>query len=518
MRENADRWKVALHYTETTKATVDGGGMLQPAAGALHCFGFCSDSELRLGADAPDAVTIDTVPGDLFYIPAGQACRIQSLSTSEAVIHFISFRCADASGLPCPLTEIRFPHTFRLPQMKNWQNEFIADKGSGRLPDYFRLQSRLYAIAAVFLKSIDEPVREEVQLAGFAERTRQRIMASYDSALDMEELARSSGAGSSRFYRTFRKHTGLSPLKFLITTRLNASLKLLADPGISVTEAAHSVGYSDEYYFSRLFKKQMGITPTEYAAKAQVAIACLCPIFPGDLAVLGITPRVTLKREWEMDEDNRERYLQEIRLAQPQLMLSGPIPEPMRDELSAIAPVSMFYWYRYSWKKRLIEFGRLLGLTSVAERWLSDFERKTDNARQHVREHYPDTPFLLIGVREGNFRLYGTQIRKFTDLLYDELRFKSPPAADEVGFLDAETLREAAALDCDNALFLVEYPVSNAVLEELEREWGRLKGEERPRRCLFIRLEAPFLYNAAMHERLVDQIVRQLHALPSDVK
>lgn len=328
----------------------------------------------------------------------------------------------------------------------------------------------------------------------------------------MEELARSSGSASSRFYRTFRKHTGLSPLKFLITTRLNASLKLLADPAVSVAEAAHSIGYSDEYYFSRLFKKQMGITPTEYAARARISIASLCPIFPGDLAVLGITPRLSLERDWDEEEENRKRCIREIKLAQPQLMLSGPLADPLRAELSGSAPLSIFYWKSYSWKKRLIEFGRLLGLASVAERWLTDFQRKTDNARQLVREHYPDTSFLIIGVRPGNFRLFGTQIRKFTDLIYDELRFKSPPAADQVEFIDSGTLREAASMGCDNVIFLIEFPADEDYLTKLKQDWGMLIGGERVRRCLFIRLDQPFLYNALMHERLVDQLVSLLRS------
>ncbi len=260
----------------------------------------------------------------------------------------------------------------------------------------------------------------EPQITGYVEQTRRRIVANYDSALDMEELARSSGSGASRFYRTFRKHTGLSPLKFLITTRLNASLKLLADPAVSVAEAAHAVGYSDEYYFSRLFKKQMGITPTEYAARARISIACLCPIFPGDLAVLGITPRLSLKRDWDEEEENRERCIREIKFAQPQLMLSGPLAEPLRAELSGIAPVSIFYWKRYSWKKRLIEFGRLLGLASVAERWLADFQRKTDNARQLVRRAlsgilFPDhkrSSGQFPSIRNRNQKVHGFNIRR----------------------------------------------------------------------------------------------------------
>lgn len=507
-----DRSVPILQYIKTEEAAVDSESKLQLSAGVYHRFGICPGSEIQIELDIAGEHRIEAAPGELFYLPEGRHCHIASSSISNVSVHLISFRCFNESGHKTALIETYAACSFRMPQMKNWLSEFIAEEGKRQPPDYFQLQSRLYAIASAYFNAASQPAACETQIAGYVEQTRRRIVADYDSALDMEELARSSGAGASRFYSTFRKHTGLSPLKFLITTRLNASLRLLADPSVSVADAAHSVGYSDEFYFSRLFKKQMGVTPTEYAARARISIACLCPIFPGDLAVLGIMPRVSLVRDWDEEEENRERCIREIKLAQPRLMFTGPLAEPLRAELSGIAPVSIKYWKHYSWKKRLIEFGRLLELVSVAERWLSDYDRKIDNARQLVRERYPETPFLIIGVRPDNFRVFGTRIRKFTDLIYDELRFKSPPAADEVEFIDSGALREMASMGCDNVIFLIEFPAGEDFLTELEREWGRLKGGERIRRCLFIRLGQPFLYNALMHERLVDQLVSLLHA------
>ncbi len=67
-------------------------------------------------------------------------------------------------------------------------------------------------------------------------------------------------------------------------------------------------------------------------------------------------------------------------------------------------------------------------------------------------------------------------------------------------------------MGCDNVIFLIEFPADEDYLTKLEQEWSMLKGGEQVRRCLFIRLEQPFHYNALMHERLVDQLVSLLHA------
>jgi len=497
----------SLQYTGSTEISIAGGEELWIAEDGRERFGVCHRSDLRAAMDGAKGRSVPIGSGELFHLPANRGVSLLSMASSGASLLLISFSADSFKASPAGGIQ-----RFRFPQMKNWLSDFTGMTAENlTLAEYYLAQSRLYAIASACMNASLNPIRDDTELYAFLEQTRQRIRDNYDAALDMEELARNSGVGSSRFYKMFRKMTGLSPLKYLITRRMGASLRLLADPNVSVTEAAHSVGYPDEYYFSRLFKKQMGLTPTEYASRAQASVAILCPIFQGDLSVLGISPCVILKRDWDLDVANRDDYLREVREAKPDYILAGPLPDDLIAELRTIAPLTVYSWRDYSWKQRLSDFSRLLGLESVAKRWLSDFESKTDNARQHVEELLPETPFLIVGVREGNFRVYGKLKRKFTDLLYDELRFQAPPAANSIGFLDKPDLREVMELESENVLFLIELPADELYCSGLERQWKDLPGHAGGERsCLLIRLGQPFLYNAEMHERLVDQIVDYL--------
>lgn len=497
-----------LQYQGSEELQLAGGDRVDLPAHARDRFGICLHADLRAALDDPKGRAVRIPAGEMFHLPAGRAAAIEQLSSGRASLLLVSFSGLTGAEKQGGRTAPGGIQRFRVPQMKNWVSEFAGTLAADwSLPDYYQAQSRLYAIASAYTNARLHPARDEAELTDCLEQTRQRIRDNYDAALDMEELARNSGVSSTRFYKMFRKMTGLSPLKYLTTRRLSASLRLLADPNVSVTEAAHSVGYPDEYYFSRLFKKQMGLTPTDYASRAQVSVAALCAIFRGDLAVLGITPRVTLTRDWDLETDNLEQYLQEIREARPDRILSGPLADDLIAELRTIAPLTVYRWHDHSWKKRLADFAELLGLESVARRWLADFESKSDNARQHVEERLQDTPFLIVGVRQGNFRVYGKLRRKFTDLLYDELHFQAPPAADEIGFLDKPDVREVMELNSEHVLFLIEFPADDEFCAGLERQWKSKPGE---RRCMFIRLGEPFLYNAEMHERLVDQIVDYL--------
>ncbi|MDQ0063608.1 AraC family transcriptional regulator [Paenibacillus harenae] len=508
--------KLYLQYMRTITIKLDIGESCPLPPTEYYRFGVSPDCDIVWSEDGLSQ-DMHVFAGDLFYMRPDRQPLLRSYTSSKARIVLIEFACQDSQGRLAAIDDRNAPHSFRFPQMKNWLHAFTADEQNAGLSEHWQLQARLYAIAAEYAKGTpDKHVASEAELNAYIEKTKRTIHGSYDSALDMEHLARSSGVGASQFYKAFRERTGLSPLKYVISTRLNASLRLLADPSVSVSEAAHSVGYLDEYYFSRLFKKQMGLTPTDYAARAQVSIANLSPIFTGDLQVLGITPRVTTPRDWHMNPGIRENCIEAIRQAKPDRIISGPIPEELHDELNVIAPLTAYQWRSYSWKKRLLEFGRLLGIKSVAERWLTEFGRKTDNARKHVAAQYPDTPFVLIGIRKDAMWIYGNERRKFTDLLYEELRFGSPPAVDGLGFHEIASLREAAELGCAHALLLIEYAASDTDIASLENEWRQLHAFES--QALSIRLQGPFLYNAAMHEQLVDQIVALLQATPNNNK
>ena len=65
-------------------------------------------------------------------------------------------------------------------------------------------------------------------------------------------------------YNLFVKHIGVSPKKYLNELRLNRACELLMSHHMSVTEVAMSVGFDDVLAFSRFFKKNILVSPTEY--------------------------------------------------------------------------------------------------------------------------------------------------------------------------------------------------------------------------------------------------------------
>lgn len=86
-----------------------------------------------------------------------------------------------------------------------------------------------------------------------------------DPELDLSGLCDLSGVSNVYLRRIFKKQQGVSPAGFVIRQRLQmAQQLLLSEEKLSVAEVSAQVGYRDPLYFSRLFKKQLGMSPTEY--------------------------------------------------------------------------------------------------------------------------------------------------------------------------------------------------------------------------------------------------------------
>jgi AraC-like DNA-binding protein len=86
--------------------------------------------------------------------------------------------------------------------------------------------------------------------------------------LAMGDLARAAGCGRARLFQVFKQATGMTPNDYLQRLRVTRSRELLARSDRSVTEIAHAVGFSSAQYFSNVFRKYAGTTPSAFRAAA----------------------------------------------------------------------------------------------------------------------------------------------------------------------------------------------------------------------------------------------------------
>jgi AraC-like DNA-binding protein len=92
----------------------------------------------------------------------------------------------------------------------------------------------------------------------------QQIEISPEKELSNKALAESFGISEFHFIRIFKAKTGLSPVQYQISAKLKKAAGLLLDTQLNVSEIGYMCGFSDPLYFSTLFKKKMGQSPTLY--------------------------------------------------------------------------------------------------------------------------------------------------------------------------------------------------------------------------------------------------------------
>ena len=85
-----------------------------------------------------------------------------------------------------------------------------------------------------------------------------------DPTLNMEKLSIISGLSIRHLNVLFNKKYGSSCWQYVIDTRIEAASRLLHASGYSIGMVAEQCGFRDMYYFSRLFKKHMGVSPKAY--------------------------------------------------------------------------------------------------------------------------------------------------------------------------------------------------------------------------------------------------------------
>lgn len=84
--------------------------------------------------------------------------------------------------------------------------------------------------------------------------------------LSLAEMAAQAGLSESQFSHLFKQQTGHSPLAYFIHLKMQHACSLLTMTQLSIKEIALEIGYTDCYYFSRLFKKTVGVSPSDYRA------------------------------------------------------------------------------------------------------------------------------------------------------------------------------------------------------------------------------------------------------------
>ena len=96
------------------------------------------------------------------------------------------------------------------------------------------------------------------------QRAKEYINGNYKKDLSLDELSKELDISPYYFSKLFKEETGSNFVEYLTGLRMGRAKEMLGDESLSMKEICAEIGYSDPNYFSRIFKKNVGLTPTEY--------------------------------------------------------------------------------------------------------------------------------------------------------------------------------------------------------------------------------------------------------------
>lgn len=91
----------------------------------------------------------------------------------------------------------------------------------------------------------------------------------YNTEVNIEEYASARGMSVSWFIRSFKQYTHTTPMQYIVSRRITNAQMLLETTNYNITEIGQIVGYDNPLYFSRIFRKQKGMSPSDYRKSGQ---------------------------------------------------------------------------------------------------------------------------------------------------------------------------------------------------------------------------------------------------------
>ncbi len=120
-----------------------------------------------------------------------------------------------------------------------------------------------------FLEKIIEACRniihkKEEQESGVIAIAKTYIEENYSKDISLDDVSRIVDISPYYFSKLFKEETGENFIDYVTSIRIEKAKQLLHNKDINIKNICADTGYSDPNYFSRIFKKQVGVTPTEY--------------------------------------------------------------------------------------------------------------------------------------------------------------------------------------------------------------------------------------------------------------
>ncbi|MEA5012263.1 MAG: AraC family transcriptional regulator [Angelakisella sp.] len=208
--------------------------------------------------------------GDLIIINPSIMHQERSCPESPLSLVFLGIDNFQFNGLPAnylinPLLSPVIPLTRFRKKVESCFSDLIYETSSG-IPFYKEMSQNLVSSLVIFISRILSSLGEwdEVTLTKECQQIKDFIDRNYTQPLSLDTLSETAYFSKHHLAHLFKNQTGISPIKYIIEKRIESACQLLITTRVSIADISFQVGYQDPIYFSQLFKKSKGMSPSAY--------------------------------------------------------------------------------------------------------------------------------------------------------------------------------------------------------------------------------------------------------------
>lgn len=211
--------------------------------------------------------------GSLIFIKPGEWHRYKPKKSTGWVEHYVGF-----SGYIAHQMFGRPWFTQKNPVVEVGNSEEIIDTYykifnyiRDEKPGYQQVAAGMIMKLLGFIVSIDKQkdfsgkrVEKIIQNACFT------IRENVEAEIDFQSFAEESNIGYSYFRKMFKKYTGVPPVQYHLELKILRAKEMLLYTDKSIKEISYELGFQSIYYFSRIFKNKLGVSPSEIRKTVKV--------------------------------------------------------------------------------------------------------------------------------------------------------------------------------------------------------------------------------------------------------
>lgn len=222
-----------------------------------------------------DGKQYDLSDGQVFLIKPSQLVQYTADVDEPWEYYWVGFNGTNASRIvprlpfsdDMPYYKLKNPHRIR----ETLYNIFLS---RGHEPYHDSLMiGHLYIFLGELMREAKTLSHKKASASGgYVTKAIKFIQFNYSHDISIDDIAHSVGISRSHLYRVFVSNAGCSPIDYLTEYRVNEACYLLKNSNLSIAEVAASVGFFDQFYFSRVFRKAKGVPPSRFLSHETITI------------------------------------------------------------------------------------------------------------------------------------------------------------------------------------------------------------------------------------------------------